>query len=57
MTRPRSITHSLLTTAISLVWPINGFYCKLLNFVPRHQQVVARILDADHAAAATKTIG
>ena len=42
---------------IALVWFLNGFYCKLLNLVPRHQLIVARILGAEHASLFTKTIG
>ncbi len=45
------------TTLIATVWLINGFLCKVLNLVPRHQQIVARILGDDHAVLFTKTIG
>lgn len=46
-----------LTVLIALVWLFNGLYCKLLNFVPRHQQIVARILGNEHAGLLTKAIG
>lgn len=46
-----------LTIFIALVWFINGMYCKLLNFIPRHQAIVARILGEDHAAILTRMIG
>ncbi|MBO9563593.1 MAG: hypothetical protein J7621_12500 [Niastella sp.] len=49
--------NTALTIFIALVWLINGLYCKLLNRVPRHQQIVARILGAIYARALTKTIG
>ena len=39
------------------MWLVNGLICKLLNLVPRHQQIVARILGAEHADFVTKTIG
>lgn len=42
---------------IALVWFINGFYCKILNQVPRHQEIVARILGEDYAPILTKLIG
>tara|TARA_R110002051_G_scaffold158451_1_gene229788 strand:- start:1414 stop:1788 length:375 start_codon:yes stop_codon:yes gene_type:complete len=42
---------------ISLVWFINGFYCKILNQVPRHQEIVARILNEEYARELTFTIG
>jgi hypothetical protein len=46
-----------LNTAISLVWLINGLFCKLLGLVPRHEQIVARILGEAHAGVFTKVIG
>jgi uncharacterized membrane protein YphA (DoxX/SURF4 family) len=39
------------------VWLINGLFCKLLNLVPRHQQIVARILGDEYAGMLTKAIG
>ena len=42
---------------IALVWLINGLYCKVFNGVPRHQEIVARILGTTHAALFTKAIG
>lgn len=45
------------TYFISLVWLISGLFCKLLNLVPRHQQIVARILGDEYAALLTRTIG
>lgn len=42
---------------ISLVWLINGLFCKLLNIVPRHQEIVASILGKDHDLLFTKIIG
>ncbi|HPI00007.1 MAG TPA: DoxX-like family protein [Chitinophagaceae bacterium] len=47
----------MLTIAIALVWLVNGFLCKLLNWVPRHQLIVSRILGEEHAYIATKIIG
>jgi hypothetical protein len=40
-----------------MIWFLNGFYCKLLNQVPRHQLIVARILGAQHSFLFTKLIG
>ena len=42
---------------IATVWFANGFFCKVLNLVPRHQEIVANILGNDHAAFFTKAIG
>ncbi|HMG83844.1 MAG TPA: DoxX-like family protein [Ferruginibacter sp.] len=49
--------HLVLTYFIATVWIGNGLFCKLLNFVPRHQLIVARILGNEHAALFTKAIG
>ncbi len=49
--------HRLLTTFIALVWLVNGLFCKVLNLVPRHQQIVGEILGPDFAAPLTRTIG
>jgi hypothetical protein len=46
-----------LNGLISLVWLVNGLFCKLLNLVPRHQEIVARILGDEHSFLLTKTIG
>lgn len=54
---PPPLLHKLLTYLIAAVWFINGLFCKLLNFVPRHQQIVAQILGEEYAAILTKLIG
>lgn len=46
-----------LTFLIAVVWFINGFYCKILNQVPRHQEIVGRILTKEYAREITFTIG
>jgi hypothetical protein len=47
----------MLNIAVALVWLINGFYCKVLNQVPRHREIVARILGENLASWVTPTIG
>lgn len=47
----------ILTISIALVWLANGLFCKVLNLVPRHQEIVATILGADYAWLFTKAIG
>ena len=42
---------------LALVWLVNGFICKVLNLVPRHEAIVARILGEEHAVLFTKLIG
>jgi len=40
-----------------MVWLINGLICKVLNLVPRHQQIVASILGDDYSGILTILIG
>ena len=49
--------HRFLNYLIALVWVINGLLCKVLDLVPRHRAIVARILGEDHAVVLTKLIG
>lgn len=42
---------------IACVWIINGLFCKVLNLVPRHEEIVARILNTGHARLLTLLIG
>lgn len=53
----KQLLHILATIFISLVWFINGFFCKVLNLVPRHQEIVGRILGLEYAGLFTKAIG
>ena len=47
----------ILTYVIAFVWMANGLFCKVLNLVPRHQEIVARILGGDDARPLTFLIG
>ena len=49
--------HRILTILIYSVWLVNGLLCKVLNLVPRHQQIVADILGHQHARLFTLLIG
>jgi DoxX-like family len=49
--------HQLINYLIAAVWLANGLFCKVLNLVPRHQQIVARILGKTRAGFFTKAIG
>ncbi|PZR38162.1 MAG: hypothetical protein DI538_10375 [Azospira oryzae] len=49
--------NRILTNGIGVVWLINGLFCKVLDLVPRHQQIVARILGDNQAILFTKLIG
>lgn len=45
------------TYFIAAVWFVNGFFCKVMNLAPRHQEIVGRILGYDHARFFTLLIG
>jgi uncharacterized membrane protein YphA (DoxX/SURF4 family) len=49
--------HQIPTYLIAMVWLTNGLVCKVTNFVPRHQEIVKRILGSDHARLFTIVIG
>jgi hypothetical protein len=53
----RTKLHKALTLCITLVWLANGLICKVLHLVPRHEQIVARILGNTHASMLTILIG
>ena len=46
-----------MTLLIATVWLANGQFCKVLNLVPRHEQIVARILGDDYSRTLTVLIG
>ncbi|MEZ4950975.1 MAG: DoxX-like family protein [Saprospiraceae bacterium] len=48
---------TLLRYLIAAVWLVNGLYCKILGFVPRHETIVARILGDDYSHIITILIG
>ncbi len=49
--------HGILTYCIAAVWLVNGLVCKILDLVPRHQQIVARILGDNYSRPFTFIIG
>ena len=49
--------HKILTFLIATVWLANGLFCKVLNLVPRHEQIVARILGDDYSRPLIILIG
>ncbi|MBA6155667.1 DoxX-like family protein [Tenacibaculum sp. S7007] len=49
--------NKIVIYIISLVWFINGFFCKILNLVPRHQEIVSRILNEEYSREITLIIG
>lgn len=51
------ISNKLLNYLIAAVWIANGLFCKVLNLLPRHQEIVARIIGNAHAGVLTRAIG
>ena len=49
--------NHVIKYGIAAVWLVNGLWCKVLNGVPRHEAIVARILGPQHAGILTKLIG
>ena len=50
-------TADFLNYFIAAVWLGNGLFCKVLDIVPRHRAIVARILSEAHATLLTRAIG
>ena len=48
--------YKILTYLIATVWIANGLFCKVLNLVPRHEEIVGRILNLDRPSANLITI-
>ena len=49
--------YKILTYCIATVWIVNGLFCKVLNLVRRHEEIVARILGDDYSRLLTILIG
>ena len=52
-----NIIKLILTAFICLVWFVNGLFCKILNLVPRHQEIIGRILGEEYCWLFIKAIG
>ncbi|KOY85174.1 hypothetical protein AD998_02510 [bacterium 336/3] len=57
MNQLKKYLYHILLICIALVWFVNGLYCKVLNFVPRHKEIVGKILGTNYADILTKMIG
>ncbi len=49
--------NNWLTYLIASIWFINGFYCKVLNLVPRHEEIVGNIIGLKYSRELTFIIG
>lgn len=50
-------TYKTLNILIAFVWIINGLLCKVLNLVPRHQEIIERVLGNNDLRTITILIG
>lgn len=53
----KTLNQKIVTILIAGVWIVNGLFCKVLDLVPRHQQIVTRILGETHSRLLTVLIG
>src|SRR5690348_3166358 len=52
-----NVCHTGSQMLIGSVWVFHGFYSKILNRIPRHRLIVAKILGANNAGVFTRVIG
>ena len=55
--KDNKIINKWLTYIIASVWLINGLYCKVLNLTPRHEEIVAKILNTNYSKPLIILIG
>lgn len=53
----RRRVYTLVLYFSIIVWLVNGLFCKVLGGVPRHEQIVGRILGVAYAHSLTILIG
>ena len=53
----RDIVYKISTYFIASIWFINGLICKVFAFVPRHEQIVGRIIGEEYSHPLTILIG
>ena len=52
-----NLTKTIIKYLIAIVWILNGLFCKVLGFIPRHEQIVSRILGIEDSKPLTVLIG
>jgi hypothetical protein len=57
MQNSRFFIYRTILYLSSLVWLANGLFFKILDFIPRHQQIVGEILGSAYAKFFTLSIG
>ena len=53
----KNIIYKWINIFSAIVWLINGLFCKVLDLVPRHQEIVENILKMENARSLTILIG
>ncbi|MGV3636379.1 MAG: DoxX-like family protein [Flavobacteriales bacterium] len=53
----RFVQHRAFRYLFAIVWLVNGLWCKVLGWVPRHEVIVGAILDSGLAPQLTIAIG
>lgn len=53
----KNTIRNIIKYFIFIVWIANGLFCKILNFVPRHEQIVSIILGTEFSRLITILIG
>lgn len=51
------VVHEIIVLFSAIVWLVNGLYCKILNQVPRHQEIVEHILHISNGRMLIVVIG
>ncbi|OPC22249.1 hypothetical protein BAX95_16855 [Elizabethkingia meningoseptica] len=49
--------HKIISYSIAAVWLVNGLFCKVLDFVPRHREIVTNIIGHEYSKSLTIIIG
>lgn len=53
----KKLLYQISVYCIATVWLVNGLYCKVLDAVPRHKEIVGEILGREYGSGLTKIIG
>lgn len=54
---PIRLINQILTFLIAGIWLVNGLFCKVLNWVPRHELIVARFFGESYSRFLIIVIG
>lgn len=57
MAYSNTFAYRAIKYVIVFIWIANGLFCKILNLVPRHSQIVATIFNTSYAHIITVLVG